>query len=132
MTERDLDQLRHRIRAGEQPTDDLWALRNSSFEHGMSEERAEAVPDVWNLVFHHESAFPKLEAAKALVGTALAADVSYPILTNDGLVYDALSRAERAELAQFIRERMVEADAPLARDVLNAFAGELVGEGPQV
>jgi hypothetical protein len=131
MTERDLDQLRHRIRAGEKPTGDLWALRNNGLQNGIGEDRAEAVSDVWNLVFHHESGFPKLEAAKALVETALAVNISYPILTNDGLIYDALSGAERVQLARFIHERLLEADAPVARDLLDAFAGELVG-GPQV
>lgn len=132
MTERELDQLQKRILAGEQPTDDLWALRKSGPEHSIDEDRAEALSDVWNLAFHHEGVFPKLEAAKALVETALAANTSYPILTNDGLVYDALSPTERQELVQFIRACLEKTHAPVATHVLNEFVDDLLGEGPQV
>lgn len=132
MTEPELAQLHNRIIAGEQPTEELWAMRRSGLEPCVDATTAEALADVWNLAFHHERLFPKLEAAKALVETALAANTSYPILTNDGLVYDALSRAERLDLIQFIRERVAQTEAPVAEHVLRDFVDDLLGDGPQV
>ena len=132
MTEPELAQLHNRITAGKQPTEELWAIRRSRLEPCVGATIAQALSDVWSLAFHYERLFPKLEAAKALVETALAADNSYPILTNDGLVYDALSLAERHDLVQFIRERVAQTEAPLAEHVLRAFVDDLLGDGPQV
>lgn len=132
MTERQLAELRHRIAAGEQLTEELWVIRKSHLECGLDASRAEGLSDVWNLAFHREGVFPKLEAAKALVDTALASDTCYPVLTNDGLVYDALSPGERQELVGFIRKRLDETNAPVARHVLEEFIDDLLGDGPQV
>ena len=98
----------------------------------MDHNQAEALSDVWNLAFHFDGLFPKLEAAKALVETALASNTSYPILTNDGLIYDALSPTERRELVHFIRRQMEGAEAPVAERVLEEFIVDLLGSGPQL
>jgi hypothetical protein len=128
MTELELERLRSRIAAGELPTEDLWALRKANLDL-VDAKKAEALSDVWNLAFHRKGLFPQLEAAKALVETALAANTPYPILTNDGLIYDSLTSAERHDLVQFIRERTGGSGVQLA-DILNEFVEDLIGSGP--
>jgi hypothetical protein len=132
MADREVGKLYDRIMAGERPIEELWSIRRSTPQQAVDSQAAMASSDLWNLAFHHEALFPKLEAAKALVEIALANDSTYPISTNDGLVYDALSRDERLELVQFIRDRMSETHAPATKHVLNDFVNDLLGRGPQV
>ena len=68
-----------------------------------------------------------MEAAKALVDLALAGGASYPILTNDGLIYDTLSRDERAALVEYIE---AQAGEVATGTVLGQFADDLLGSGP--
>jgi hypothetical protein len=132
MTECELAALRSRIAAGERPTEELWVIRKSNHGQALGYAKAEALSDLWNLVFHYEGLFPKAEAAKALVEIALAADSSYPVSTNDGLIYDALTHAERLRLVQFIKEQGADANAPAAKLALDDFADDLLGYGPEV
>jgi hypothetical protein len=131
MTEAKIQRLYDRLAAGEQPIDDLRALRQRGFKDGVDAERAEALSDLWNLVLHCDL-LPALDTAKALVELAAASDTSYPILINDGLIYDALNPRERAELVQFIRQCLAQANAPHAELVLIHFVDDLLGSGPRV
>ena len=92
----------------------------------------ESLSDLWSLTFHVNGLFPRLEAAKALVDVAWAGDISYPVLTNDGLIFDELSPDERSELFSYIAECIGEERASVAGAVLAEFADELMGDGPQV
>jgi hypothetical protein len=130
MTEEDLDQLERRMYAGERPTEELRALA-AQIDQTLDAELTEKLSDIWNLVLHRKL-LPTLETAKAIVRTSEVGDSSYPISTNDGLIYDDLSTAERAELIDFIMARVSNNSAPAARQSLIEFADELAGGGPKV
>lgn len=132
MTPGELERLRGRIMTGESMTSELWTLRKTALETDISDGTAEALSDLWNLAFHREGLFPKIEAAKALVEAALATNSSYPILTNDGLIYDSLSPVDRQELVRFILNRISGAKPAIAKQVLLNFVDDLRGNGPQV
>jgi hypothetical protein len=132
MTPGELERLRGRIMTGESMTSELWTLRKTALETDISDGTAEALSDLWNLAFHREGLFPKIEAAKALVEAALATNSSYPILTNDGLIYDSLSPVDRQELVRFILDRISGAKPAIAKQVLLNFVDDLRGNGPQV
>lgn len=128
MTRDDLDQLRNRLDAGERPTEELRALMaeiGKSFDPALTEE----VSDVLNAALHRK-VLPTLETAKAIVETAVIGDSTYPISTNDGLIYDNLSSGERLDLIDFVVTS--NSNAPIARSSLVDFADDLAGRGPQV
>lgn len=127
VTEEEIDQLSARIHAGERPTLELWTLRRTVNPPSGDEGAVQALSDLWGLAFHITGLFPPLEAAKALVDLASAGDASYPILTNDGLIYDALTPDERAALVEYIE---AQAGDVTTGSVLRQFADDLLGSGP--
>jgi hypothetical protein len=130
MTEDDLDRLAARIYAGQRPTRELRAL-SAQIDQALDAKLTEQMSDIWNLVLQRKL-LPALETAKAIVQTAEAGDSSYPISTNDGLIYDSLSTAERAELIDFIMARLSNSSAAAAKRSLIDFADELARDGPKV
>jgi hypothetical protein len=127
VTEDQIDHLSDRIHAGERPTLELWTLRRTATPPSGDNSAVEALSDLWGLAFHISRLFPPLEAAKALVDLALLGGASYPILTNEGLIYDALSLAERAALVEYIE---AQAGEKATGTVLWQFADDLLGSGP--
>lgn len=132
MTEVEIQDLISRIHAGERMTNELWCLRGAPIQNPKDLGALESLSDLWGLAFHVDNLFPRLEAAKALVDVAWAGDISYPVLTNDGLIYDDLSPNERSELFSYITDCIGEDRASVAGAVLGQFADELIGDGPQV
>lgn len=98
-----------------------------SFDPALTEE----VSDVLNAALHRK-VLPTLETAKAIVETAVIGDSTYPISTNDGLIYDNLSSGERLDLIDFVVTCLSNSNAPIARSSLVDFADDLAGRGPQV
>jgi hypothetical protein len=131
MTDAEVERLLHRLFRGEQPTDELTALRENAVEDGVATGRAEMLSDLWSVVLHR-NLLPALDTAKALVELAVASETSYPISISDGLIYDALRPAEREELVQFIRQRLAQANTLKTERVLIDFADDLLRAGPQV
>ena len=132
MTESEVNELISRIHAGERPMDELWRIRSAPIINREDESALESLSDLWSLAFHIEGLFPKLEAAKAIVDVAWEGNFTYPVLTNDGLIYDDLSMDERSQLFGYIADRIREDRVSAAGAVLAEFADELMGEGPQV
>ena len=65
------------------------------------------------LAFRHEGLLPALEAAKALVDLALAADETMPIVSPyDSKMKDVLSPAERAEMFDYIARKIGDNRSP--------------------
>ena len=120
-----------RINAGERPTEELWHYRRAPITD-RDESALESLSELWNLTLLTDGLFPTLEAAKAIVDVAWAGDISYPILTNDGLIYDGLTMDERQQLFDYIADCIGEERASVAGAVLAEFADELLGEGPTV
>ncbi len=129
MTLEEVEQLHHRISSRERPTTDLRRIREVSVPKD-DEELVQALSDLWNLAFHIEGLFPRLDAAKAIVDLALAGDSSYPVHTNDYLIYHALTRNEREVLFEYIAKCIGEERASVAGSALAEFADDLLGEGP--
>ena len=125
-----MEKLRFRMIAGEQPIEELRALMAETAE-GFDPALTEDVSDVWNAVLHRKL-LPTIETAKAVVVTAINGDSSYPILTNDALIYDALSHPERVELVQFMREHTGDIESPVTVRVFCDFENDLLGNGPQL
>lgn len=125
----DYENLRRLIVLG-QPIQELWVLRKACKSKTLGLEETEDLSDLWQLILHHPGAFPIIEAAKAIVDLTVQSDNSYPILTNDGIIYDGLSPEERRELAQYTRNRMVEENPSVVRRALEQFIADLQGTGP--
>ena len=113
MTIADYHALESRIAAGEQLTNELRRL------HSLARETIRDGDDVfpWTesfaLTFHHKGLFPPLQAAMALVDLALAADETMPIVAPyDTQMKEALSPAERAEVFDYITQRIGENRSP--------------------
>jgi hypothetical protein len=131
MLEPEFDQLRHRILAREQVAEELRLLSESSRRARITPDEAEDLSDLGNLALH-QNLVPSMDAARELVELAVASDTTYPILTNDGLIYDALHREHRDVLAKFVRHRLADASGGHTQQALLDFADDLEGRGPQL
>jgi len=132
MTETEIDALSSRIYAGERPTAALWRIRKAPIINPKDESALQSLSNLWNLSLHIDGLFPKLEAAKAIVDVAWAGDISYPVATNDGSIYDVLTLEERHQLFDYIADCIGEERASVAGAALAEFADELLGDGPTV
>ena len=130
MTDEEADRLRDQIFGGERPVEQFRALLNLGVQKGLEKEQAETLSDLWQLTFTRKGLFPPLEAAKAIVEITAASDDTYALLTNDGTIYDSLLPAERRELAQHIRNCIVEFRPSRSTRALEIFVSELFGDGP--
>jgi hypothetical protein len=113
MTIADFHDLESRVAAGEQMTNEFGRL------HSLARETVRDGDDVFPwaqsfaLAFHHKGLFPPLQAATALVDVALAADETMPIVAPyDSQMKDALSPTERAEMFDYIAQRIGENRSP--------------------
>lgn len=126
MTETDLNDLSRRILSGERPVRELWELRNTPIPTDADRETLEALSDLWGLAFHFSGLMPPLEAAKSLVEVAIIGDTPYPLVTNEGAIYDCLRAEDRAALVAYVVDRMGE---PAPGTALRQFIRDIMGDG---
>lgn len=131
MTLEEIEQLNGRIVSGERPTSELLHLREVSVPKD-DEQFVQALSDLWNNTLRIDGLYPKFDAAKAIIDIAWAGDSSYPVHTNEGLIYDSLTRDEREVLYGYIANCIGEERASVAGSALAEFADDLLGDGPTV
>ena len=107
MTMEDSQVLQSRLASGEQIAEKLRLLHLALPYSVKVGDDVFPWAESFALAFNHVGVFPRLEAAKALVDLALAADETMPIVCPyDSEMKGALSSAERAEMFDYIATRI--------------------------
>ena len=130
MTDEDYFALRARVEAGEDVTASLSKLRTSARESLLDGDEVFPWSECFALAFRYRGSFPPLDAAKALVDVALAADETMPIVwPYDAEMKNALSSTERAEVFAYVAGRIGDNRSPQSYSAAADLADYLIDIG---
>ena len=105
--------LETRAAAGQILPNEFLQLRDLARHEIKNGDDVSAWTAVFKLAFRYPALFAPIEAAKAMVDVALAADETLPVVCPyDTLIKEALSPAERSELFGYIALRIGDNRSP--------------------
>ncbi len=118
------------MEAGEDVTASFSELRASVRDNLPEGDEVFPWSECFALDFRHKGSFPPLEAAKALVDVALAADETMPIVwPYDAEMKKALSPTEQAEVFAYVADRIGDIRSPQSYSAAADLADYLIDIG---